>query len=107
MCLIPLLHIFGQELLNAADITLWPHQLWALWGIIRNISHLFLLCMLVGRCMDTMEFMSRGLWSMEGLSLSCCIRGQTVLLAVRVGAWRREVPVSGEMWAVKCLSRVR
>ena len=57
--------------------------------------------------MDTMEFMSRGLWSMEGLSLSCCIRGQTVLLAVRVGAWRREAPVSGEMWAVKCLSRVR
>ena len=56
--------------------------------------------------MNTMEFMSGGLWSVEGLSLSCCICGQTVLLAVRVGAWRREAPVSGEMWAVKCLSCV-
>ena len=107
MRLIPLLHIFGRELLNAADITLWPHQLQALWGIVGSGSHPFLLCVLVGRCTDTMEFMSRGLWSVDGQSLSCCLCEPTVLLAVRVGDRRREAPVSGELWTVKCLSRVR
>lgn len=50
-------------------------------------------------------------WAVEngraGPSLSCCVCGLTVLLAVRVGDRGQGAPVSGELWSLKCRSPVR